>query len=150
MYFPAAAGDRTPPRRLYRSAEVQKLPPASRSYSRSLTQAQREACIAAGAKVRSRKRLGQCGPLTGQQYWVKGELVRAKSMLRAKRAVFAAKEPKPQMVARSTSGVHQSITGHSPGLHRRTTLGARRTLPGLQNRFRLPCRSPPPRSRASL
>jgi hypothetical protein len=43
---------------------------ASRRYSRLLTDAQQDACIAAGSKVQSRPRLGQSGPLTGQQYWV--------------------------------------------------------------------------------
>ncbi len=45
-----------------------RLSAASRKYSNSLTEKQRDACIAAGAKLRSRPRLGQSGPLTGQQY----------------------------------------------------------------------------------
>ena len=47
-----------------------RLSAASRRYSRSLTQKQQEACIAAGAKRRSHPRLSQSGPLTGQQYSV--------------------------------------------------------------------------------
>jgi len=35
-----------------------------------LTEQQRDACHAAAAKVKSRPRLGQSGPLTGQQYFV--------------------------------------------------------------------------------
>ena len=45
-----------------------RLNAASSKYSYSLTEKQRNACIAAGAKRRSRPRLGQSGPLTGQQY----------------------------------------------------------------------------------
>ena len=40
---------------------------ASGKYSQALTDEQRDACIAVGAKLRSRRRLGQSGPLTGQQ-----------------------------------------------------------------------------------
>ena len=43
---------------------------ASRDNSPLLTEEQRDACIAAGAKLQSRRRLDQSGPLTGQQYWV--------------------------------------------------------------------------------
>jgi hypothetical protein len=45
-----------------------RLSAASRKYSHSLTQKLQGACIAAGAKLRSRPRLSQSGPLTGQQY----------------------------------------------------------------------------------
>jgi hypothetical protein len=45
----------------------------SRDYSAVLTEAQQDACIAAGAKVQSRRRLGSSGPLTGQQYHVRQE-----------------------------------------------------------------------------
>ena len=48
-----------------------RLSAASRKYSYSLTEKQRDACIAAGAKLRSRPRLGQSGPLTGQQYSIR-------------------------------------------------------------------------------
>ncbi len=47
-----------------------RLTAASRGYSASLTEEQRDACIADGANRRSRPRLGHSGPLTGQQYWV--------------------------------------------------------------------------------
>jgi len=46
---------------------------ASSKYSHSLTDDQHDACIAAGAKLRSRPRLGQSGPLTGQQYSIRRE-----------------------------------------------------------------------------
>jgi hypothetical protein len=63
---------RTPSQRCCRN----RLTGASRRYSRSLSEAERAACIAAGAKRRSRKRLGQCGRLTGQQHWVGKECAR--------------------------------------------------------------------------
>jgi len=47
-----------------------RLTAASRKYSHSLNEKQQDACVAAGAKRRSRPRLGQSGPLTGQQYSV--------------------------------------------------------------------------------
>ena len=53
----------------------QRLAAASRSYSAALSDAEQNACIAAGAKRRSRKRLGQSGRLTGQQYWVSKECI---------------------------------------------------------------------------
>jgi hypothetical protein len=46
---------------------------ASKKYSQALTDEQRDACIAAGAKQQSRPRVGQWGWLTGQQYWVRTE-----------------------------------------------------------------------------
>jgi len=54
---------RTPKQRSCRA----RLGAASSYYSASLTDRQQDACIAAGAKVRSRPRLGQWGWLTGQQ-----------------------------------------------------------------------------------
>ena len=47
-----------------------RLGTVSRNYSQLLTDEQQDACIAAGARRRSRPRLGQWGWLTGQQYWV--------------------------------------------------------------------------------
>ncbi len=47
-----------------------RLAAASKSYNEVLTEEERRACIAEGAKRRTRPRLGQSGPQTGQQYWV--------------------------------------------------------------------------------
>ena len=47
-----------------------RLAAASKAYSEVLTDAEQDACIAAGAKRRTRPRLGQSGPQTGHQYWV--------------------------------------------------------------------------------
>jgi hypothetical protein len=46
------------------------LAAASKAYNDLLTNEQQDACIAAGAKRRTRPRLGQSGQQTGQQYWV--------------------------------------------------------------------------------
>jgi hypothetical protein len=42
----------------------------SKAYSTLLTGEQQQAWIAAAAKVLGRPRLGQCGPLTGQEHFV--------------------------------------------------------------------------------
>src|ERR1017187_5328522 len=55
-----------------------RLSTSSRRYSRLLTEEEWAACIAAGAKVRSRPRLDQSGPLTGQQHCVRQDGARAK------------------------------------------------------------------------
>ena len=48
-----------------------RLAAASKDYSKALTDEQQRACIAAGAKLRTRPRLAQSGPLTGQLHWVR-------------------------------------------------------------------------------
>jgi hypothetical protein len=63
---------RTPLQRQWRA----RLGAASRRYSEGLPDGQQEACIAAGARLQSRPRLFQSGPLTGQQYWVRQECAR--------------------------------------------------------------------------
>jgi hypothetical protein len=52
---------------------------ASKAYSQVLTEEQRRECRAAGAKVRSRPRLYQSGPLTGQQYCIQRKAAAARS-----------------------------------------------------------------------
>jgi hypothetical protein len=47
---------------------------ASKAYSATLTEEEQDACIAEGAKRQTRKRLGQSGPATGQQWWVSQKL----------------------------------------------------------------------------
>jgi len=87
-----------------------RLTAASRRYSSFLTQEQQGACIAAGAKVRSRLRLGQSGPLTGQQYWVRKDAAQENEPIKSKRAEIASQVLQPQRVTRSTSGTHRGIT----------------------------------------
>jgi hypothetical protein len=48
-----------------------RLGTASREYNEALTDAQQDACSAAGAKEQCRPRLGDSGTLTGQQHWVR-------------------------------------------------------------------------------
>src|SRR5262249_17301496 len=46
-----------------------RLAAASKAYNEKLTKEQQDACIAAGARRRTRPRLGQSGTETGQQWW---------------------------------------------------------------------------------
>jgi hypothetical protein len=107
-----------------------RLKAASRSYSRSLTEEQREACIAAGVKVRSRPRLAQSGPLTGQQYWVQGALGPEQAKGKVQTAAIAPKVAQSQRVTRSTSGLHQSPSRVSPESHRLGAVQARKVRGG--------------------
>jgi len=91
---------------------------ASRRYSRSLTEEERVACMAAGAKLRSRSRHAQRGPLTGQQYWVRQDSAQAKVNVNPTKAQTAPQLPQPERVTRSTSEQYRIYTGHTPSIHR--------------------------------
>ena len=104
---------------------------ASKRYSQSLTDGQQDACISAGAKVRSRPRLGQSGPLTGQQYWVSKDYARLKLQSKATKLRFATQAPQPQRFTRSTSGPHRGMSGVSPDQRRRAT----RLRPSRRGRY---------------
>jgi hypothetical protein len=91
-----------------------RLRTASRRYSRSLTQEERAACIAAGAKLRSRSRHAQRGPLTGQQYWVRQDSAQARVNVKPTKAKTASQVPQPQRDTRSTSDIHRIYTGYTP------------------------------------
>jgi hypothetical protein len=93
---------------------------ASKKYSDSLTQEQRDACIAAGTKLRSRPRLAQSGPLTGQQYSIRKEYT-ANAERRAQGAERTTKPLQTLGVLLSTSGLHRSISMVPPGQCRRYT-----------------------------
>jgi hypothetical protein len=67
-----------------------RLAAASKEYNEALTQEQKDACIAAGAKQKCRPRLGPSGTLTGQQHWVRQRCA-GKTQLPAKQAP----SPKP-------------------------------------------------------
>ena len=95
----------------------------STRYGRSLTVEERAACIAAGAKVRSRSRMGQSGALTGQQYWVRKDSAHAKMNVKPTKAKTAPQLRQPQRLTRSTSGLHRSPSRVSPESRR---LGAAR------------------------
>ncbi len=112
---------RTPRQRLWRA----RFASASKKYSHSMADDQRHACIAAGAKLQSRPRLGQSGPLTGQQYSIRkefsakpweGERPREpklkKGILKAEKARIG-QQTKGGLL--STSDPRRGITGVPPG-----------------------------------
>jgi hypothetical protein len=104
---------------------------ASRTYSESMTEQQRGACIAAGAKLRSRPRLSQSGPLTGQQYSIRREYAakewegeRPREPKLKTDTLSAEKRTKglqTQAISRSTSGPHRGIAGVPLEQYRRHT-----------------------------
>ena len=87
---------------------------ASKNYSQSLTDEQQDACIAAGAKVRSRPRLGDAGQLTGQQYSIRKEYAE-KAKGRPKKAETAAEALQTQGILVSTPGPHRVHTVETRG-----------------------------------
>lgn len=93
---------------------------ASHRYSAALTEAERVACIARGAKLRSRRRLGQSGPLTGQQYSVHHQLA-ANAGPKVPNARNRAEVLQPQRLSRPTSGPHRGVSMVPPGQHRSNT-----------------------------
>jgi hypothetical protein len=107
---------------------------ASRKYSHSLTDEQQDARIAAGAKLRSRPRLGQSGPLTGQQYSIRREYA-ANPNARIQQPKATTKVPQlqrvtrkyksqvhqPQRLTRSTPGPRRGMSGTPPDHSRRST-----------------------------
>ena len=120
---------RTPAQLLRRA----RLKAASRKYSHSLTEEQRTACITAAAKVRSRPRLGQSGPLTGQQYWVHEETAQVNAGVKGKKAQTAPQVAQPQRVTRSTSERYRGSAVGPPGQHRMGTVRARKGEGGRKN-----------------
>jgi hypothetical protein len=108
-----------------------RLSTSSRRYSRSLTEEERAASIAAGAKLRSRTRLAQSGPLTGQQYWVRKDSAHARVNVKPTKAKTAPQLSQPQRLVRSTSGLHHSPSRVSPESRR---LGAVRARAGRGGR----------------
>jgi hypothetical protein len=93
------------------------LATASRKYSSFLTDREQEAFIAAGARRRSRPRLGQSGPLTGQQYSVRKQYA-ASAAARMQNTGIPAKVTKPQRVTRPTWGPRRGSAGLSPDQRR--------------------------------
>jgi hypothetical protein len=103
---------------------------ASRRYSRSLTEEERVPCMAAGAKLRSRSRHAQRGPLTGQQYWVRQDSAQAKVKVKPTKAKTAPQLLQPEKVTRSTSDQYRIYTGHTPSIHRLGAVQARKGRSG--------------------
>jgi hypothetical protein len=113
------------PRTLAQLLSRARLSTSSRRYSRMLTDEERAACMAAGAKLRSRPRLAQSGPLTGQQYWVRKDSAHANVNVKSSKSNTAPQPLQPQRVTRSTSGLHRSPSRGSPGSHRLGAVQAR-------------------------
>ena len=95
-----------------------RLSAASRKYSYSLTEKQQDACIAAGAKRRSRPRLGQSGPLTGQQYSIRREYVLQKAHGNGIKAAIAPQVPQPQKLNPTSWEPRRTSSRVPPGRHR--------------------------------
>ena len=115
---------RTPAQRQNRA----RLGAASRKYSAVLTNRQQAACIAAGARRQSRPRLGQSGPLTGQQYLVRKQYA-ASAQAKVHNTKIPAKVPKPQRVTRPTWGTRRGVAGVPPGQR-----GSRRRITGIRQK----------------
>ena len=94
-----------------------RLAAASRKYSAVLTDREQDAFIAAGARRRSRRRLGQSGPLTGQQYSVRKEYA-ANARGKVQNTGIPAKVPKRQKVTRPTWGPRRGSTRVTPDQRR--------------------------------
>jgi hypothetical protein len=106
---------RTPKQRYWRA----RLAAASRN-SAALTEEQLDACIAAGAKRRSRPRLGQWGWLTAQQWWVGHACAR-----KAETGVHNAERPTEGLqtkgISTPTWELHRHTSVIPPAQHRRNT-----------------------------
>jgi len=97
-----------------------RLGAASQRYSLGLTEGQRAACIAAGARLQSRPRLFQSGRLTGQQYLVRQECS-TKAAVSARSAGPVAKPLQTQGISASTWEHYRSATVALPCQCRRRT-----------------------------
>ena len=114
------ANPRTPKQQRWRD----RFGTASKKYSQSLTDEQQDAYIADGAKLRSRPRLGQSGPLTGQQYSIRKEYA-AHAKSRKPKTAPIAKVPQWQRLTRKYKSQvlqPQKFTPTTPG-HRRGASG---------------------------
>jgi hypothetical protein len=112
-----------------------RLTAASGKYSHALTDEQVNACIAAGAKQRSRPRLGQSGPLTGQQWWVQSQCAE-RSEGRMQNAESAAKALQTKGIFAPTWDTRRSASVAPPGHHRRNT--GRKRPEGRKSEIRSP------------
>jgi len=115
-----------------------RLSAASRKYSYSLTQKRRNACIAAGAKLRSRPRLGQSGHLTGQHYSIRGQYALQKAHGNAIKSAIAPQVIQPQKLKPTTWEPRRGASGVSPERRRLATLRASRARAGKSRRSGLP------------
>ena len=119
---------------------------ASSKYSHSLTDERRDARIAAGAKLRSQPRLGQSGPLTGQQYSIRSEFganpnsrlqqpegtAKVPQLQRVTRK-YKSQVPQPQRFMRPTPDPRRGMSGTLPGHSRRSTGRGSRDIGSRKN-----------------
>ncbi len=111
-----------------------RLSAASRKYSYALTQKRRNACIAAGAKLRSRPRLGQSGHLTGQHYSIRRQYALQKAHGPAIKSTLVPQVPQPQKLKRTTWERHWGASGVSPERHRLRARPSRKPQVGTKER----------------
>jgi hypothetical protein len=108
---------RTLRQRLWRA----RFAAASRQYSHAMADDQRHACIAAGAKLQSRPRLRQSGPLTGQQYSIRKEYAARTWEGERPREPKLKESIQPAQKARAglqTKGILLSTSDPRPGMSR--------------------------------
>jgi hypothetical protein len=90
------------------------LSAASRKYSRLLTDEEQEICLRKGAKMRSRRRLGQSGTLTGHQYWVHKQYPRERAKSNPTKPITSSQVAGAHNLTGSTSGTHRPLSSVSP------------------------------------
>ncbi len=95
-----------------------RLSAASAKYSCFVTEKERHACIAAGARLRTRRRLFQFGPLTGQQYSIRRQYALERAHGRGIKTAIAPQVLLRQEVKRTTWERFQTATRVAPGLNR--------------------------------
>jgi hypothetical protein len=118
------------PRTLAQLRSRARLSAASKKYSYSLTEKQQDACIAAGAKLRSRPRLGQSGPLTGQQYSIHRQYALQKAHGNGIKTAIAPQVLQPQKLKRTTWEPRRGASGMAPDRRRLGTARASRVRGG--------------------
>jgi hypothetical protein len=114
------------PRTLAQLRSRARLSAASMKYSLSLTNEQQDACIAAGAKVRCRPRLGPSATLTGQQYLVRAQYAHARAVGKAKSTKKLLKPLQTLRILRPTWDTHRHISGVPPAPRRQRQGRARK------------------------
>ena len=97
-----------------------RLSAASSIYSRYLSDEERRACIAAGTKLQSRRRLAQSGPLTGQQYWIRQDAKRPRPQSKATKPKNAAQVPARHRVLQCSSDRYRTASRLPPDRRRKS------------------------------
>ena len=151
---PASLGQTARPARSQPTALAGPSSAASRKYSEALTDEQEDACISAGAKRRSRPRLAQSGPLTGQQWWVHSQCA-GEAEGATRNAQTAAKPLQTQGISLPTWEPHRGTSVAPPWQHcgnkRRASPRCRKSEIRRPNHPPLrQASNPPPRSRVRI